>query len=136
MSRTRCRLRMRFKLIFLHWCWILGVVGFVLWFIQRTNFQQRNTLQDQAVFVRPTFKLLSLVAIMNPLSPHKDIYADACKMSLLKKDSDGYLDRCMYNLEVWQHLNTLFCKGHSKSCVHICSFRIYLKAFKHNGPYI
>lgn len=65
------------------------------------------------MLVRPSFKLLSLVAFMNPLLPHKDIYAEACKMALmLKKDSDGYLGRCMHNLKVWQHLNPLFNKGH------------------------
>lgn len=82
----------------------------------------------------PSFKLLSLVAFMNPLLPHKDIYAEACKMALmLKEGSDGYLGGCMHNLEVRQYLNPLFNKGHSKRCGHNCTFRIYLRAFKHNG---
>lgn len=88
MSHTRHRLR--FKLIFLDWCWILGIAEFILWFIERTNFQQKNTLEDQAVLVSSSFKLLSLVAFMNPLLPHKDIYAEACKMAvMLKKGSAG-----------------------------------------------
>lgn len=86
------------------------------------------------MLVSPNFNLLSLNAFMNPLLFHKDIYAEACKMALmLKKDSNGYLGRWMHNLEVWQHSNPLFNKGHSKRCVHNCTFRIYLKAFEHNG---
>ena len=84
------------------------------------------------MLVSPNSNLLSLIAFMNPLLPHKDIYAEACKMaSMLNKFIR--MGRWMHSLEVWQHSNPLFNKGHSKRCVHNCTSRIYLKAFEHNG---
>lgn len=58
--QRRQRLRMRFKLIFLGRCCILGVSWFALWFIQRTNFQEKNALVEQAALLSPSFQSLSL----------------------------------------------------------------------------
>lgn len=78
-------------------------------------------------------KLLSLVAFMNPLLPHKDTCAEACQIALvLKKDSDQFLGRWMHNLEVWQHLNHCLRRDTLKG-VFTTVLSEYVSAFKHYG---
>lgn len=61
------RARTRFKLTCLDFCWILGTISFVFWFIQRTDFQEKNTLVDQAMLPRPSLKSHALFTFVNPL---------------------------------------------------------------------